>query len=135
MRFSLFALLGLIWAAAAGAAEVPRFALEPGLELHYAVKYGNWFDGKDGKPTIPREADGSPKYEKFDTTIFVLAKQPDGGFRVLMHTKSGGGYPLITWADLFPDGRLHLLPAAMPVLEFDSLRTLFPLLPKGAAER
>lgn len=58
-----FALFG---AAPALAAE-PRFALEPGLELRFSVKVGTWFDGKGGRPDIPREPDGSPKYQPCHT--------------------------------------------------------------------
>ena len=46
------AFLALIVADPAFAAE-PRFELEPGLELRYALKIGNWFDSKDGKPIFP----------------------------------------------------------------------------------
>jgi thiol-disulfide isomerase/thioredoxin len=51
-----------------------------------------------------------------------------------MYATSDGSHPVITWADVFPDGRLNLIPAAMPILEFDSLRTIFPLLPKDEHE-
>src|SRR3954454_12619712 len=98
------AFFGLIIAAPALAAE-PRFALEPGLELRYAVKSGYWSDGKDGKPDIPREPDGSPKYQNSDLTVYVLGRQPAGSFRVLVRRTSETGSPLVTWADLFPDGR------------------------------
>src|SRR3954470_5708435 len=121
--------LALIGAAPALAAE-PRFELEPGLELRYALKSGYWSDGKDGKPDIPREPDGSPKYQESDLTVYVLGRQPAGSFRVLMRGTSAAGSPLITWAGLFPDGQLTLSPSATPNLEFDSLRTIFPLLPK-----
>ena len=108
--------------------------LEPGLELRYAVKTGDWMDGKDGKPNFHREADGSPKYEKSELTIYVLGRQPDGSLRVLMQHLPVGEKPVITWADLFPDGRLRLILSATPNLEYDSLRTIFPLLPKDAGE-
>ena len=81
------AFFALILPASAGADE-SRFALESGLELRYAVKFANWFDGKDGKPDIAREADGTPRYEKSDLTIYVLGRQPDGSFRVLMQRNS-----------------------------------------------
>ena len=84
----------------------PRFLLEPGLELRYTVKMGIWFDGKDGKPSIPRDADGSPKFQKSDLTIYVLGRRPDGSVRVLMQRMSTAESPVITWADLSPDGRL-----------------------------
>jgi len=117
------------------AADESRFALESGLELRYTVKFANWFDGKDGKPAIAREADGTKRYEKSDPNIYVLGRQPDGSFRVVMQRYSEPGSPLFTWADMFPDGRLTLIPSAMPILEFDSIRTNFPLLPKGESER
>lgn len=128
------AFIALIIAAPAHAAE-PRFALEPGLELRYAVKSGYWSDGKDGKPDIPRESDGSPKYQESDLTAYVLGRQPAGSFRVLMQRTSATGSPLITWADLFSDGRVTLIPSATPNLEFDSIRTIFPLLPKDEREK
>jgi hypothetical protein len=107
------AFLALIIPASAGADE-SRFALESGLELSYTVKFANWFDGTDGKPDIAREVDGSPTYKKSDLTIYVLGRQPDGSFRVLMQRSWEPGSPLITWADLFLDGRLTLIPSAMP---------------------
>jgi peroxiredoxin len=120
--------------AAPARAGQPRFLLEPGLELRYTVKMGIWFDGKDGKPRIPREADGSPKFQKSDLTIYVLGRQLDGSFRVLMQRMSTAESPVITWADLSPDGRLTPIPSATPILEFDTLRTIFPLLPKDEGE-
>jgi hypothetical protein len=57
------AFFALILPASAGAGE-SRFALESGLELRYAVRFATWFDGKDGKPNVTREPDGTPKYEK-----------------------------------------------------------------------
>ena len=81
---------------ASALAEESRFALESGLELRYTVKFANWFDGKDGKPDIAREADGTPRYEKSDLTIYALGRQPDGSFRVLMQRDSKPGSPLIT---------------------------------------
>jgi peroxiredoxin len=128
------AFLALIIPASAGAGEA-RFALESGLELRYTAKFANGFDGTDGKPDIAREAEGTPTYKKSELNIYVLGRQPDGSFRVLMQRNSEPGFPLITWADLFLDGRLTLIPAAMPILEFDSIRTIFPLLPKDASER
>ena len=98
------------------------------------MKTGDWMDGKDGKPNFHREADGSPKYEKSELTIYVLGRQPDGSLRVLMQHLPVGEKPVITWADLFPDGRLRLILSATPNLEYDSLRTIFPLLPKDAGE-
>jgi peroxiredoxin len=119
---------------ASAAADESRFALESGLELRYTVKFATWFDGKDGKPDIAREVDGTPRYEKSDLTIYVLGRQPDASFRVLMQRDSKPGPPLITWADLFLDGRMTLIPSAMPILEFDSIRTIFPLLPKDESQ-
>jgi peroxiredoxin len=128
--FLYFALFGT----ASALAGEPRFALEPGLELRYAVKSGIWYDGKDGKPDISREPDGSPKYQNSDLTVHVLGRQKDGSSRVLMYATSDASHPIITWADLFPDGRMTLIPSAMPILEFDSFRTIFPLLPKDEHE-
>jgi peroxiredoxin len=138
-RLSLFSLTAswiftVILVAPARAGQ-PRFALEPGLELRYAVKLGDWFDGEGGKLNIPRESDGSPKYEKSELTIYVLGQQLDGSFRVLMHRTSEASAQLYTWADLFPDGQLNLIPSVAPNLEFDSLRTIFPLLPKDDREK
>lgn len=128
------AFFALIITTSARASE-PCFRLEPGLELRYTVKVCSWFDSKDGKRDMPREADGSPKYEKSDLTVYVLGQQPDGSFRVLMRGISGAGSPFITWADLFADGKLTLIPSAMPILEHDSLRSIFPLLAKNEHER
>src|SRR3954470_18088772 len=126
--------LALIGAAPALAAE-PRFELEPGLELRYALKSGYWSDGKDGKPDIPREPDGSPKYQESDLTVYVLGRQPAGSFRVLMQRTSATGSPPIPWADLFPHGRQSVIPSATPNLEFESIRTILPLLPKDEREK
>jgi thiol-disulfide isomerase/thioredoxin len=128
------ALIVVLIPPAVHAAE-PLFSLEAGLELRYTMKSANWFDGKDGKADIPREADGKPKYDQSDLTVCVLGRQREGSYRVLMQRNSGTGSPLITCADLFPDGRMTLIPSAMPLLEFDSLRTIFPLLPKDESEK
>ena len=138
LQFTSISSLERVWlgvrATAPPVEAVPRLMLEPGLELRFAVKTGDWMDGKDGKPNFHREADGSPKYEKSELTIYVLGRQPDGSLRVLMQHLPVGEKPVITWANLFPDGRLRLILSATPNLEYDSLRTIFPLLPKDAGE-
>jgi thiol-disulfide isomerase/thioredoxin len=110
--------------------QLPRYRLAIGQELRYEVLAGEWFDGPDGKPKVPRGPDGKPKYQRHDLTVFIPERNPDGSFPVVMKTQSATGQPLLTYADLFPDGRLTWYPAAMPALEYDSLRTVFPLLPQ-----
>lgn len=116
-------------------ASVPRFALEPGLELRYAVRAGYWFDGKDGTPDIPREEDGSPKYERSEIAIYVLNPLPNGSFAVVMQGASLSGSTYLTLSELDSTGRLTLLPHATPLLESDSLRAVFPRLPTSEAEQ
>ncbi len=65
----------------------------------------------------------------------MLGRQPKGSFRVLMQRSSAASSPLITWADLFPDGQMTLIPSASPNLEIDSLRNIFPRLPKDECEK
>ena len=110
---------------------VPRFALQPGMELCFDVQAGYWFDDKDGKPDIPINEDGSPKYERSTTTYFVLNRQTNGSFRVVMQGASGTEDSFFTWFDLYPDGRLELIPSALTSTEFDSPRRMFPLLGKS----
>lgn len=116
-------------------ATFSNFDLKPGLELHYTVQAGYWYDGEDGKPIIPRNDDGSVKYEQYETAVYVLNQQENGGFRVVMKGTSAAGSPYLTWADLFADGRLVLIPSAMPTLEFDSFRSIFPRLAMSEIER
>ncbi len=124
-----FLFLLAVFASPAVSAQVPRYALEPGLELRFAVKSCTWFDSEDGTNEMPRESDGSPAYRKSSLVIYVLNRNTDKSCRVLMTSTSEDDRLLLTWADLFDDGRLNLIPSAMPLLELDSLRTVFPRLP------
>lgn len=123
----------LLLAAAAG--PVPRYALAPGLELRYAVADGNWFDGKDGRPEVKTNPDGSPKYTRHDLTVVVAAANPDGSFRTVLATRGFGGEPVLSAADLFTDGRVRWTPALMPLNEQHGLRAVFPRLPADPAAR
>jgi peroxiredoxin len=127
-------LFSALWAGA-DAAPPARFGLAVGQELRYAVRTGIWFDGPDGKPNIPREKDGSPKYDRHDLTLFVTARNADGGFRVVLKTRSAAGQPLLTFADLSSDGRIVWTPSGMPALEHDTPRMVFPLLPTDERQR
>lgn len=109
----------------------PRhFTLSPGLEMRFRVRAGYWYDGEDGKPEIQRQEDGTPAYERSQTTFVVLNQQPNGSFRVVMNGTSVTGDSFISWFELFPNGQLKLIRSFGSSLEFDSPRRFFPLLPK-----
>lgn len=123
-------LVGILAALAAG--EPPRYGPAVGQELRYAAREGVWFDGKDGKPDVPKNGDGTPKYTTHPVTVRVTSKRADGAFRVLFETKSlGSDRPILAQAYLWPDGRMEQPASAAAGTEFDSPRLLFPHLPPG----
>ena len=108
---------------------VPRFGLVVGQEMHFELLDGMWFDGPDGKPKTPREADGSPKYSRFDVTAYVTARNQDGSFRVLLSWNDEYGHKLIS-ANLFADGQLKSSQGG----DAQRLREIFPRLPDNVKE-
>jgi thiol-disulfide isomerase/thioredoxin len=139
MRFVTSATLcATFWAfhVAAIAAEddggpVRMYRISVGQEFCFEVRSGSWSDGPDGKPEVPREEDGSPKYERGELHLFVTARDDDGGFRVVTSGDSSAGFPYLSYGRLFADGRVAYEPALTPRLAEDSLRFLFPRLPAG----
>jgi peroxiredoxin len=116
-------------AAEQAARALPHCALAVGQELRYVIGSGIWFEGTDGKPRIRRKADGTPKYEEHSLTLYVLSRNTDNSYRVVFQTTSIAGYPVLSYADLSPNGRIAWDRGSKPVLESDTLRTVFPLLP------
>lgn len=136
VRGALRWLAGMAWSGclvacvAVAAAERPTaYPLRVGSELEYEVRLGDWLNGPDGKPQIPRLPDGTPKYENSRLQVFVTAQHADGSFRLVMKRLSLAGHPLLTDARLFPDGRLEENPETMPTLCEDGFRSIFPRLP------
>ncbi|HVX11943.1 MAG TPA: TlpA disulfide reductase family protein [Pirellulales bacterium] len=113
---------------------IRAYNLVVGRELRYERRFGSWIDRADGKPEIPREDDGLPKGERHDLRLFVTAKNDDGSFHVVIDTHSAADYPLVTQAELFPDGRIVHDPPSMPILPEDTLQLLFPRLPANEHE-
>ena len=142
MRFvlivALFASLCTLRVAANAAGDekalFPMYHIAVGTELCYELRSGDWFDGPDGKPEIPREEDGSPKYDRHELRLFVTARDDDGGFRVVTSGNSVAGYPLVSYGKLFANGQVAYEPALMPIFAEDNLQFVFPRLPASEAE-
>ncbi len=123
-------------AASAGAEELPRYQLKPGMVLSYKGRANLKF-GNDGY------------LEEVDTTAWVVRRNQDGSFRVVIRTgsrlseadsRNGGKAPIkkkippmdynLGHFDLFPDGRLGPDAEVGPMID---PAISFPRLPNSSA--
>lgn len=109
----------------AGEGAVGRFGsynLAVGQEIRYEVRYGSWLDRSDGKPEIPRDKDGLPECDSHEMRLFVVARNADGSFRVVVETTSVADYPLVFRANLFPNGEVIHEASSMPIYPEETTR-------------
>jgi peroxiredoxin len=124
----------MIVRAATAAPEVPRYALAPGQELRYHMAWS--IHDSRGKRTTISDV-------RTDVTIWIIRANSDGSYRAVVNqedvtarTTDGARQPgqqttEISYADIFPDGRIRPSKATenrvIPGI-------LFPPLPRDAAQ-